>query len=1192
MTSAATPAIYNRELPTSNPALSPVAAVHKSAFVSVGTTKNAQLKRRSKSPDRLPSLNLWGDKAHSRSRLVQPSESKSLSPNPNINRWSHSTSSSVSAIDTEAVRVKANTSRRLSAGPSLIPPVSSSRGQRGSQSPMVSRSISQSPHRVRDSTRLQVDRVANSRDVSPGGASPLTPTSMFNPAASEHFGETWQSRKKGKVGEPLTMAVHYMRTNEQGNLRTTDMIAPQHISDNMRPNSQEGIPDSVAQIEATESAAASIPSQGRSHRSPAQKTILSKALAKANTAVLLDNAQNIEGAIEAYAEACDLLQQVMVRSSDMDDRKKLSAIRSTYSTRIAELHDLDDTFSGLIEKELPEDPPFDETNQSFFRADGLEPDTTVILESVQIPPRQESLLPEIFGGETFINNSSNRKRLHIPSLAVPMDTQYMPPPLSPKRPLSAASERDTNTPLAPARPDDVVNKIIHAREEGTTESTSWLDTVEDGDSSSRSSRLSSIDLGIHHAENLIDEIEAGFDAALDAAVDAAYNNDDATEDSTPKPDKNQDLFNNTIPAFDSILPGHAPLESEAGLTREYDDGDSSEEEERMLEEMTKGYTFDDFSFDNKSKSALPRQSDSSTFSGRTWASSVPSTTATTITALSTLKESHEPAHEQPPRPIPPAKDAPKTSPPQAALPPPPLLPVPQSRSRPNSMDKYGGLGIRERRFSGRSGEQLKIETYVRRNSSTLAPKPTLQPSAASQPPAPSPQNFPRTAPLEVTTSLLAGVDPPAMATVPSMDSFQSDSPSTPALTQGGSQGSIDESMIPPSPGKLGKMLSPQGGIKSNSSSSSLRMRNLSVATIEMTNESPVTPISGSLGGESSKVPPPLPSAALPTPSTGAFGPHLLQAGGMYLFDDHIGVPGSPKTPRSPSASLDPPLPLEPCPESFLLRPFWLMRCLYQTLAHPRGGYLTTKLFIPRDIWRVRNVKLKSLEDKVSQCDHLTAALQKLAKVDTFDADAVLEELQSFETVLDQVRVTLLKKIGSDVGFGGSSNLFKQPKEDQDAGKTNNTTAKAFASSWRKLRSKSSAPAMGNPTGPKDAAVSGLTIPSLPMTSSSSVQSSRSQHNRRMLPPPTPTALPNIQTIHATYMSSLARLFDAAQVLDDIARQVEDPGLKCSSKTQVGLELGVKNAAEFFAFYIIRFVMADLMLMVDKFLKRGTEWVLT
>jgi hypothetical protein len=56
--------------------------------------------------------------------------------------------------------------------------------------------------------------------------------------------------------------------------------------------------------------------------------MLSKALQKANAAVLLDNAQNFEGAMEAYDQACALLQQVMVRSSGDDDRKKLEAIVS------------------------------------------------------------------------------------------------------------------------------------------------------------------------------------------------------------------------------------------------------------------------------------------------------------------------------------------------------------------------------------------------------------------------------------------------------------------------------------------------------------------------------------------------------------------------------------------------------------------------------------------------------------------------------------------------------------------------------------------------------------------------------------------------------------------------------------------------------------------------------------------------
>jgi hypothetical protein len=56
--------------------------------------------------------------------------------------------------------------------------------------------------------------------------------------------------------------------------------------------------------------------------------MLSKALEKANTAVLLDNAQNYEGAMQAYSEACALLQQVMLRSSGDEDKRKLEAIVS------------------------------------------------------------------------------------------------------------------------------------------------------------------------------------------------------------------------------------------------------------------------------------------------------------------------------------------------------------------------------------------------------------------------------------------------------------------------------------------------------------------------------------------------------------------------------------------------------------------------------------------------------------------------------------------------------------------------------------------------------------------------------------------------------------------------------------------------------------------------------------------------
>ena len=70
------------------------------------------------------------------------------------------------------------------------------------------------------------------------------------------------------------------------------------------------------------------PPRTRERREKDKKTMLSRALQKANTAVLLDNAQNFEGAMEAYGDACKLLQQVMIRSTGEEDKRKLDAIVS------------------------------------------------------------------------------------------------------------------------------------------------------------------------------------------------------------------------------------------------------------------------------------------------------------------------------------------------------------------------------------------------------------------------------------------------------------------------------------------------------------------------------------------------------------------------------------------------------------------------------------------------------------------------------------------------------------------------------------------------------------------------------------------------------------------------------------------------------------------------------------------------
>jgi hypothetical protein len=57
-----------------------------------------------------------------------------------------------------------------------------------------------------------------------------------------------------------------------------------------------------------------------------RKEMLNKALQKAHTAVLLDNAYNYEGAIDAYRDACSLLQQVLIMSTADEERYKLEQI--------------------------------------------------------------------------------------------------------------------------------------------------------------------------------------------------------------------------------------------------------------------------------------------------------------------------------------------------------------------------------------------------------------------------------------------------------------------------------------------------------------------------------------------------------------------------------------------------------------------------------------------------------------------------------------------------------------------------------------------------------------------------------------------------------------------------------------------------------------------------------------------------
>ncbi|KAJ5964649.1 uncharacterized protein N7479_004525 [Penicillium vulpinum] len=899
-----------------------------------------------------------------------------------------------------------------------------------------------------------------------------------------------------------------------------------------------------------------------------QKVMLSKALQKANTAVLLDNAANFEGAMEAYTDACNLLQLVMLRSNGGDEEKlKLQEIRDTYMLRVTELHRMDFPLQESDDKALPDRPLSQESYGELLHStnDGSH------IESQQNSPSSS------FGFHQIPLEEAKGFSLET----VPPRRQSLKP---------SALEDQPRSIVLPAGSQDEIN-----------ESTSWLDTIDESGGSSPSSansKASSVYLRRRTSRRLSNDTEAEFDAALDAAVEAAY--DEGLEPVLEhKEEESDNIVSNARRNIQLAKQRVREAEQEAeAMNRDremrqiqeqttFGDGplvsrtsayldDEAEEEERLLEEMTKGYVMDDFEFGIQSKSALPRESDSSNMSGRTWESSATSHIANTGGALSTLAEDDVlPLGDLRPEPY-----TMPSSPPSSALPPLPAssdFPAPSKRaSISNRAGSIGSLasstgpGVRARRLSSQTRE-LKIETNTRSsrtNSNASSALEIFAPLANRPPPLPKDES---SAPGARSTLH------PTQRNL-SVSSFTDHVNLPKARTH-----EDDENELPPLPlsGRpMGKVPSaPDGLNKLHSNTKPFRARNASVPIQipDMCPESPSTPWSGAFPdtqrGATSGVP------ILPTPTLANFNfnQNGLPSGGVNLFGSNIHSPTALGRPNSLVANA--PLPLEPCPESFLLRPFWLMRCLYQTLAHPHGGYLSEKLFIPRDVWRVKNVKLKALEEKVSNCDLLTAALLKLAQVNTYDADAVLEEMQSFDTVLDQVQVLLTKKLGSEVGVQASMPLFKPASTPDEPVQPEVAPNKSYLT-WKRLRAKTSGLGTTTPVpSARESNKENLVLNSVPMTSVHGTPAKRNVTQLEFSGP------------NANYMGALARLFDAAQVLEQIAQQVEDPGLKHSSKTHVGLELSTRHAAEFFGFYICRFALGDVSLMLDKFIKRGSEWVL-
>jgi len=132
---------------------------------------------------------------------------------------------------------------------------------------------------------------------------------------------------------------------------------------------------------------------------------------------------------------------------------------------------------------------------------------------------------------------------------------------------------------------------------------------------------------------------------------------------------------------------------------------------------------------------------------------------------------------------------------------------------------------------------------------------------------------------------------------------------------------------------------------------------------------------------------------------------------------------------------------------------------------------------------------------------------------------------------------------------------------------------------------------------------GYTLASIPMTASASTvlpafptrQSNRSQTSMSFLTPPLSTSLggkPLTDGPYVLYASALARLCDTAQVMVQIVQLIEETQMSRAgaplTQQQAVLEAGTRRVSEFFGLWVGRWVLADVGMLADKWVKRGGE----
>ncbi|GAA5877835.1 hypothetical protein JCM16303_000255 [Sporobolomyces ruberrimus] len=382
------------------------------------------------------------------------------------------------------------------------------------------------------------------------------------------------------------------------------------------------------------------------------------------------------------------------------------------------------------------------------------------------------------------------------------------------------------------------------------------------------------------------------------------------------------------------------------------------------------------------------------------------------------------------------------------------------------------------------------------------------------------------------------------------------------------------------------------------------------ATLGRSNSSSSVGSSASGRYSDRSLPPPVPSSATTASN--------LSLHAQSTPSSNYGIPSPPN--RSSASSRETVMSIPP-----VRRPFHLMRLVVATMPNPAtspitsrssvislapsasggGGYLSEKLYVPSQIWSIPGSKLVAIETKVRMMEIVLSSLSQLSTsgqsllspalantarnsgsggerwcVD--EATRFMRELESFEGVVEGVQNTLAKKLGGGLINPTGGGIGNSAFNDKEFGGFGTGGAGGKDAVGGGIGSGSGKDARkGSTAGGQFASWSSKFQRGFDRVTNANGVSLDSQ---------------------ATYVETVARLFRQSQCIDHHLALLLSTSSSSTSQNEVSaysllplserhrLERHLRRASEFFGTVVCRFVMKDVGLLLDKYVKRGGAWL--